>query len=64
MILPEPGSERIGVVIVYDLSDADQWEQAREDRELWGRSRSEVHALGTDHIVIEFKPEGALETSP
>jgi hypothetical protein len=59
-ILPDESLERIGV---YDLRDADQWEQAREDRERWGRSRSEVHALDTDHIAIEFKPGGTLEAS-
>jgi hypothetical protein len=52
-----------GIVVVYDLGDPDQWEQARRDRERWGRSLSEVHALDADHIAIVFEPRGALEES-
>ena len=60
-MIPEYGSERAGSLIIYDLRDADQWEQAASDWERWGRSRSEVHALDTDHIAIEFFPGAALE---
>jgi len=61
MILPEHGSDRTGIVGVYDLRDPDQWEQARRDREQWGRSRSEIYALGTEHIAIVFKPASVLK---
>jgi hypothetical protein len=61
MILPERGSERTGIVAIDDLRAPAAWEQARKDRELWGRSRSEVHALDVDHIAIEFTPGDTLE---
>jgi hypothetical protein len=54
--------ERAGSLIIYDLSDVDAWEQAAEDREQWGRSRSNVHGLDIDRIVIEFLAE-TLEAS-
>jgi hypothetical protein len=52
-----------GIVVVYDLRDPDKWEEARRDRERWGRSLSEAHALDNDHITIEFFRGGALEVS-
>jgi len=61
MILPERGSDRTGIVVVYDLRDPDQWEQARRDCQHWGRSRSEIYALGTEHIAIVFKPGDVLK---
>ena len=61
-MIADESVERTGDVIVYDLRDADAWEEACKDRELWGRSRSEVHGLGTDHIAIQFLPS-TLEAS-
>jgi len=63
LIIPEPQASGTGSLIIYDLSDVDAWEQAAEDREEWGRSRSEVHALDSDRIAIEFFPGAALEDS-
>jgi len=57
---PEP---RTGIVVVYDLREPDSWEQAREDRGAWGKKLTEIHRLGNDHVVIEFKPSGTLEAS-
>jgi hypothetical protein len=62
-MIPEPQASGTGSVVIYDLSDVDVWEQAAEDREMWGRFRSVVHALDTDHIAIEFFPGAALEES-
>jgi hypothetical protein len=45
--------------VAYDLRDPDQWEQARQDREAWGKGRSTVHTLDPDHILIMFYPGGA-----
>lgn len=52
-----------GTLVVYDLRDPAQWTGARRDREAWGRERAEIHALDNDHIIIEYKPGGALEAS-
>lgn len=49
------------MIVVYDLRDPAQWTGARRDREAWGRERSEIHALDNDHVLIEFRPGGALE---
>jgi len=48
-------------LVIYDLRDLEQWEQAGRDRRAWGRSRAEIHTLDNDHIVIEFKAGGELE---
>jgi hypothetical protein len=49
---------------VYDLNDPEQWERAALDRQAWGRTLTEIHALDNDHIIIEFfKPGGTLEAS-
>jgi hypothetical protein len=50
-------------LVIYDLRDPKQWEQAGRDRRTWGRSQSEAHTLDNDPIIIEFKAGGALERS-
>ncbi len=63
-MLPEARSEHIsGVVKVYDLRDPEAWERAGRERCAWGRERTEIHRLDNDHVIIEFKPGGALEAS-
>ncbi len=52
-----------GIWILYDLRDVEQWEQAGQDRRAWGRGMSEIYRLDNDHVIIEFKAGGALETS-
>jgi hypothetical protein len=46
------------VWVVYDLRDPDQWEQARQDREAWGKALATVHTLDPDHVLIMFHPGG------
>jgi hypothetical protein len=48
---------------VYDLRDPDAWERAGRERAAWGRMWTEIHTLDNDHVIIEFKPGGALEAS-
>ena len=48
------------VWVVYDLTDRDQWQQAREDRAAWGRGLSDIHRLDVDHILIVFYAGGEL----
>ncbi len=62
MILPEKRPEHTGLVI-YDLRDPAQWEQARRDRKAWGRARSAIHPLSNDVIAIEFRSTGAVGVS-
>jgi hypothetical protein len=45
--------------VAYDLRDPDQWEQARQDREAWGKALATVHTLDLDHVLIMFHPGGA-----
>ena len=44
--------------VAYDLRDPDQWEQARQDREAWGKALATVHTLDPDHVLIMFHPGG------
>jgi hypothetical protein len=63
-IIPESGPEHTGAVLmIYALSHPEAWERARRDRASWGRERTEIHTLDSDHVVIEFKSSGALEAS-
>jgi hypothetical protein len=57
-MIPESWPERT-VWVAYDLRDPDQWEQARQDREAWGKALATVHTLDVDHVVIAFYPGGA-----
>lgn len=54
---------RENVLVLYDLRDPGQWKQAGHDRETWGRECSVIHSLDHDHVVIEFRPGGALEAT-
>jgi hypothetical protein len=56
-MIPKPQPEH-SVLIVYDLRDPAQWEQARADRAAWGRAFSVVHTLDPDHVLIDFRPGG------
>ena len=47
--------------VIYDLRDAAQWTAAGEECRAWGRERTEIHSLDNDHVVVEYKPGGALE---
>ena len=61
-IIPKSGPDHIGAVVkVYDLRDPEAWERAGREHAAWGRERSEIHRLDNDHVIIEFKPGGALE---
>ncbi len=63
-MLPDARAEHIGAVVkVYDLRDPDAWERAGRERAAWGRQWTEIHTLDNEHVIIEFKPGGALEAS-
>jgi hypothetical protein len=53
--------QQTSTLVMYDLSDPKQWEQARRDRRAWDREHSEIHVLTNDAIVIEFKAGGAMK---
>jgi hypothetical protein len=59
-MLPEAPSEHT-IVVLYDLREA--WEEARTDRERWGRGRTDVYRLGLDHVILVFHPGGAAEVA-
>jgi hypothetical protein len=46
------------LAIVYDLRDPDVWDRARYHRDCWGRIWTDVHTLGTDHVVLVFRSAG------
>ncbi len=50
-------------LVLYDLRDPEAWDRAGRERRAWGRERAVSHAVDNDHIVIEFRPGGALEVS-
>lgn len=51
------------IAVVYDLRDPAQWIDAGKERRAWGRERTVIHTLDSDHIIIEYKAGGALEAS-
>jgi len=53
--------QQTSTLVMYNLSDPKQWEQARRDRRAWDREHSEIHVLTNDGIVIEFKAGGAMK---
>lgn len=62
--VPQMAARRSGGVMkLYDLPDPEAWERAGRERAAWGRERSAIYCLDNDHIVIEFKPGGALEAA-
>lgn len=63
-IISEDGRDHTGYILkVYDLRDPHAWMRAGQERSAWGRYRTEIHRLDNDHVVIEYKPGGALEAS-
>ena len=63
-MLPDARPEHTGAVVkVYDLRDPDAWERVGRERTAWGRQWAEIHTLDNDHVIIAFKPGGALEAS-
>jgi hypothetical protein len=59
-----PTNTNEAIVVLYDLTDPGAWERAGRERRTWGRERTAIHGLDNDHVVIEFKPGGALEIRP
>lgn len=50
-------------LVMYDLRDPETWMRAHRERAAWGKSRTTVHVLDPDHVVLEFRAGGALEAS-
>lgn len=48
-------------LVLYDLRDPEAWARARRERAAWGKSRTPIHTLDNDHIILEFRPGGAQE---
>jgi hypothetical protein len=44
------------LLVVYDLSDPDQWQAAHRHRAIWGRRFTDIHPLDYDHIALVFRP--------
>jgi hypothetical protein len=44
--------------ILYDLRDADVWQQANEHRRLWGRRFTDCHVLDRNHLLLSFHSGG------
>ena len=54
---------RESTLVLYDLRDPEQWQQAGRDRTSWGRAYSAMHGLDNDHIIIEFRPGDGLQAT-
>lgn len=50
-------------LVMYELRDLEAWKRAHRERAAWGKSRTSIHVLGTNHVIIEFRVGGALELS-
>lgn len=59
----EASARRTDRLVVFDLRDAEAWEQAGRARTAWGRNHSEIHALDNDHVAIVFWGAEELEAA-
>jgi hypothetical protein len=59
-MLPEVRPEHT-VVVLYDLREG--WDEALADRERWGREHTDVYPMGLDHVLLVFRPGGAMEAA-
>ena len=50
-------SESVAIV-VYDLSDPDQWQAAHRHRGFWGKLYTNIYPLSYDHIALVFRSAG------
>jgi hypothetical protein len=62
-VTPEvyPISAGESTLVLYDLRDPEAWKRAGRERAGWSNRRAKVHAVGLEHIVIEYMAGGALE---
>ena len=49
------------VFVLFDLRDPDAWNRAHRERAAWGRHKTGIHTIDNDHIILEFRPGGALD---
>ena len=59
MILPK--DERPGTLVIYDLRDDEAWRCAHQDRRVWGKALCDFYVLDSDHVILLFRPGGAME---
>lgn len=55
--------ESTSTLVIYDLRVPEAWERAGRDRKAWGQEYAVIHTIDNDHVVIEFRPGGALGVS-
>jgi hypothetical protein len=46
-------------LVLYDLADPEAWQRAGDELEAWGKKRTAVHRLGSEHVIIEYRAGGA-----
>lgn len=61
LILPEDGGP--STLVIYDLRDDAAWKRAHRDRDAWGKAFCDFEFLDEDHVVLFFRPGGALGAS-
>ena len=51
----------MSTLVLYDPRDAEVWERAGRECRAWRLGMVEIYELDLDHVLIEYKPGGALE---
>ena len=51
------------LLMIYDLRDCDAWTKAHDDRGAWGKAYCDIYDVGPDHVILVFRPGGALEAA-
>ena len=63
MIINDHRTDRTGILVLYDRRALEARERAGSDRKVWGRGLADMHPMRPDHVLIEFRADGALETA-
>lgn len=48
-------------MVLYDLGNPEAWERAGREAQAWGKDRTTVYSLSSEHIVIEYRAGGARD---
>jgi hypothetical protein len=54
-----PSGSELGMLVVYDLQDAEAWTRVRGELRAWGRSFANVYRLDDGHVLVLFRPGAA-----
>lgn len=55
-----PSGAAEALIVVYDLRIPSAWKRAHRDRKWWGKERCDFEFLDRNHVILTFRPGGAL----